>query len=113
MLIIYLATHANDRATLLLPTWFILFVWVTAAGFALLGYLHTDIAANALIGGLVLIHASGVVGLTKIAGMTMTQALLATSTFIPGDLVKCVLCALVCHTVARGLPDWRFANSKA
>lgn len=64
------------------------------------------------IGGLILIHVSGVVGLTKIAGMTMTQALVATSTFVPGDLVKCVLCALVCHTVARGLPDWRFANSK-
>ena len=55
LLIIYLATHAYDRATLLLPTWFLLFVWVIAAGFALLGYLHADIAANALIGGLVLI----------------------------------------------------------
>jgi biotin transport system substrate-specific component len=66
-----------------------------------------------LVGGLVVIHASGVVGLINIAGMTLTQALIATSTFVPGDIVKCVLCALVCHTVARGLPDWKFANSKA
>ncbi|MFM8700455.1 MAG: EAL domain-containing protein [Hyphomicrobiales bacterium] len=55
LLIIYLATHSNGRAMLLLPTWFILFIWVAAAGFALLGYLQNDIAANALIGGLVLI----------------------------------------------------------
>lgn len=75
----------------------------------------TRIAINAFIasslGGLALIHASGVVGLIKIAGMTPFQALVATATFIPGDLVKCVLCALVCHTVARGLPDWNFAKS--
>lgn len=64
-----------------------------------------------LAGGLVVVHASGVIGLMKIAGMTATQALVATSTFVPGDLVKCVLCALVCHTVARGLPDWRFAKT--
>jgi biotin transport system substrate-specific component len=65
-----------------------------------------------LAGGLVVVHISGVVGLINIAGMSTTQAILATSTFIPGDLVKCLLCALVCHTVARGLPEWRFANPK-
>lgn len=79
------------------------------------GSSHLRISINAflssLIGGLLLIHASGVVGLMKIAGMTATQALVATSTFVPGDLVKCVLCALVCHTVARGLPDWQFAKT--
>jgi biotin transport system substrate-specific component len=25
-------------------------------------------------------------------------------------LIKCVLCATVVHTVARGLPDWRFGG---
>jgi len=25
-------------------------------------------------------------------------------------LIKCVLCAIVVHSVARGLPDWRFGG---
>jgi len=66
-----------------------------------------------LAGGLIVVHICGVIGLVNIAGMSAAQALVATSTFIPGDIVKCVLCALVCHTVARGLPDWSFANPKA
>jgi biotin transport system substrate-specific component len=65
------------------------------------------------IGGVLVIHASGVVGLMKIAGMSLTQALLATSAFVPGDLIKCVLTAVVCHTVARGLPDWPFGQRSA
>ena len=30
--------------------------------------------------------------------------------FVPGDLIKCVLCALVVHTVAKALPDWPFGG---
>ena len=62
------------------------------------------------LGGLLVIHASGVVGLMGIAGMSLTQALIGTSAFVPGDLIKCVLTAVVCHTVARGLPDWQFGK---
>ncbi|WP_296509352.1 biotin transporter BioY [Rhodoferax sp.] len=62
------------------------------------------------LGGLLVIHASGVVGLMGIAGMSLKQALIGTSAFVPGDLIKCVLTALVCHTVARGLPDWKFGK---
>lgn len=64
-----------------------------------------------VVGGLLVIHASGVVGLMAIAGMSPTQALIGTATFVPGDLIKCVLTAAVCHTVARGLPDWQFGKS--
>jgi biotin transport system substrate-specific component len=38
--------------------------------------------------------------------MTLAQAALAVLIFIPGDLVKCVLSALVVRTVAQGLPQW-------
>lgn len=64
------------------------------------------------IGGLLVVHASGVVGLMAIAGLSLSQALIGTSAFVPGDLIKCVLTALVCHTVARGLPDWQFGNRR-
>ncbi|QDL56015.1 biotin transporter BioY [Rhodoferax aquaticus] len=66
-----------------------------------------------VVGGLLVIHASGVVGLMAIAGMSLKQALIGTSAFVPGDLIKCVLTAVVCHTVARGLPDWKFGKQGA
>lgn len=62
------------------------------------------------IGGLLAVHLCGVVGLVHIAGLSWSQALLGTMLFVPGDLIKCGMCAMVVHTVARGLPDWRFGG---
>jgi len=66
-----------------------------------------------MFGGLMVIHLGGVVGLMAIAGMSPTQALMGTAVFVPGDLIKCILTAVICHTVARGLPDWQFGKSSA
>jgi len=54
-LVVYLATHGFDRAVLLIPTWLLLVIWVFAASLAVTGVLTNDIAAPALLGGLVLI----------------------------------------------------------
>ena len=54
-LIVFLATHGFDRAVLLIPTWFLLVVWVVAAGLAVSGAVTNDIVGPALLGGLVLI----------------------------------------------------------
>lgn len=62
------------------------------------------------IGGLLLVHVSGVIGLMAIVGMDFNKAALATLAFVPGDLIKCGITAAVCHTVARGLPDWQFGK---
>ena len=53
--VIYLASQSFDRAVLLIPTWFLLVVWVIAAGLAVEGWVTNDIVAPALLGGLVLI----------------------------------------------------------
>lgn len=65
------------------------------------------------VGGLLVVHACGVVGLVLLAHLSWGQALAGTLVFVPGDLIKCVLCALVVHTVARGLPDWQFGGRNA
>lgn len=68
-----------------------------------------------VVGGIVVIHAFGVLGLMAVAKLTPVQALVGTLVFVPGDLVKCMVTAVVVHTVARGIPDWRFggrANSQ-
>ncbi|WP_412774496.1 EAL domain-containing protein [Nitrobacter sp.] len=54
-LIVYLAIHGFDRAVLLIPTWFLLVVWVGAAGMTIEGNVTNDIVGPALLGGLVLI----------------------------------------------------------
>ncbi|MDE2413427.1 MAG: biotin transporter BioY [Comamonadaceae bacterium] len=62
------------------------------------------------LGGLVFLHAMGIAGLVLLAQMPLEKAFLADLVFVPGDLVKCVLCAVVVHTVAKALPDWQFGG---
>ena len=54
-LIVYLSTHGFDRAVLLIPSWFLLLVWVVAASMTIQGSVTNDIVGPALLGGLVLI----------------------------------------------------------
>jgi diguanylate cyclase (GGDEF)-like protein/PAS domain S-box-containing protein len=54
-LIVYLSTHGFDRAVLLIPSWFLLLVWVIAAGMTIQGSVTNDIVGPSLLGGLVLI----------------------------------------------------------
>jgi len=58
------------------------------------------------VGGLVLLHAVGIGGLMWLADMPLKQALMVDMAFVPGDLIKCAVCAAVVHTVAKALPDW-------
>ncbi len=55
LLILTLAGRGSDRAVLLIPTWFLLGVWVVAAAAAALGQVTNDLTSPGLIGGLVLI----------------------------------------------------------
>jgi diguanylate cyclase (GGDEF)-like protein/PAS domain S-box-containing protein len=55
ILVIYLSTLGSDRAIMLIPTWFLLLVWMVAAGYTVTGSLVGDLVSPALIGGLVLI----------------------------------------------------------
>ena len=63
-----------------------------------------------VIGGIGVMHTLGVLGLMLLAKLSFTQAFVGTLVFVPGDLIKCVLVAVIVHTVARGLPDWRFGG---
>src|SRR6202042_1441694 len=50
-----MAARGFDRAVMLIPTWFLLLVWVAAAGLTVTGTFDNDLASPGLIGGLVLI----------------------------------------------------------
>ena len=82
-LIVYLSTHGFDRAVLLIPTWFLLVVWVIAAGMTVAGSVTNDIVGPALLGGLVLI--------VMLIGFTVMQHAFAsagTSTGIVSDMER-------------------------
>lgn len=79
ILVVHLATHGYERAVMLIPTWFLLAVWVTAAGFTVTGQFQRDLVAPALLGGLVLIVL--LIGFTVIqhafAGSGLSQGLVS------------------------------------
>ena len=60
-----------------------------------------------LVGGIGVVYLFGIAGLAMAAKLSLQQAAVAVLVFVPGDLIKCLLCALMVQTVARGLPSWR------
>ncbi|MGJ0506333.1 MAG: EAL domain-containing protein [Methylocystis sp.] len=70
VLVLYLASHGFERAIMLIPTWFLLVVWVATAGFAVAGWMTNDLVSPALVGGLVLI--------VMLIGFTVMQNAFAT-----------------------------------
>lgn len=66
--------------------------------------------AASVLGGVVFLHAMGIAGLMLMASMPLRQAVMIDLAFVPGDLIKCALCALVVHSIARALPDWRMGG---
>jgi biotin transport system substrate-specific component len=74
----------------------------------LMQQLRGDVALAAFsasaIGGIVVLYAFGIPGIALIGGKPMSEAAVASLAFVPGDLVKAVLAALVTQAVARARP---------
>ena len=98
ILILWLSTHAYDRALMLIPTWFLLLIWVAAAGFAVTGGLASDIVQPALIGGLVLI--------VMLIGFTVLQNAFAGSGLVSGLVTDAERKALALTGASDVVFDW-------
>ena len=66
-------------------------------------HLAWGIGAN-VIGGIVVLYACGIAGLALVAGMSVQAATVASWVFIPGDLVKAVIAAVVARGVHAAYP---------
>ena len=64
------------------------------------------------VGGIAMLYVCGIAGLVWIAKLPLTQAMWANVAFIPGDMLKCALTALVVHSIARAMPDWRLGGEE-
>lgn len=72
------------------------------------------IVAN-IVGGIVVLYAAGIAGMAAVTGMSVWAATVSTWIFIPGDLVKAVLAALIArgvHAAYPGLISARRSRSK-
>ena len=70
------------------------------------------IAANVL-GGIVVLYACGIAGLALVAGMSVQAATVASWVFMPGDLVKAVVAALIARGVHAAYPGCSAAPAPA
>jgi len=57
-----------------------------------------------IIGGIGVLYAVGVPWMAVVADLTLTQAAVAAAAFIPGDLIKAIVAAVVADAVRRGYP---------
>ena len=57
-----------------------------------------------VVGGVLVLHSFGIAGLVLIAKIPLTQAFWGDLVFVPGDLAKAVLVAIVTAAVHRALP---------
>jgi biotin transport system substrate-specific component len=72
------------------------------------------IVAN-IVGGIVVLYAAGIAGIAAVAGISVWAATVSTWIFIPGDLVKAVLAAVIArgvHAAYPGLIGARRSRSK-
>lgn len=76
--------------------------WLTERGGAPYR-LPWGIVAN-VVGGIVVLYAAGVAGMAAVTGMSVGAATVATWIYIPGDLTKVVLAALVARGVHAAYP---------
>ena len=56
------------------------------------------------VGGVVVLYAFGITGLSVMLDKSMTEAALMVTAFLPGDMIKVALTGLVTHSLARMRP---------
>ena len=66
---------------------------------------------GAFLGGVVGLYAFGIPGLALMLDKSLSEAALMVTAFLPGDLIKVVLAALITQGIARMRPDALLSRS--
>ncbi|MGI5950910.1 MAG: biotin transporter BioY [Brooklawnia sp.] len=94
------------------PTWGFLVGWPIIA--ALIGWATSrfigspyvawlGVAVN-MVGGMLVLYAIGIPGMMLVAQLSLGQAILANAPYLVGDIIKCVIAALVAKGVHASVP---------
>jgi biotin transport system substrate-specific component len=62
------------------------------------------VALGAVVGGIVVVYALGIPGVSLITGLSLAQSALGSLVFIPGDLIKVVLTVLIVVALGKAYP---------
>ncbi|MBA5777426.1 biotin transporter BioY [Stappia sp. F7233] len=62
-------------------------------------------AVSAIVGGIGVVYLFGIPGLVIMADLPLSKAAIGSLIYIPGDLIKVAITAVVAQTVARGMPS--------
>lgn len=84
-----------------------LFGWVVGAFVVglLRGNTMPRLVLACAIGGIGAVYAVGVPWMALVGDISLSQAAIASSVFLPGDVLKVVLAAITAQAIARGYPD--------
>jgi biotin transport system substrate-specific component len=111
-----LAGGRGGLGVFMAPTTGYLLGWAFAAGTT--GYLSERLISSeqpglvqiinffiaAVIGGVVVLYASGISWLVLVTGMAPMKAFIGSLAFVPGDILKTIVAALACRAVMVGYP---------
>ncbi len=89
------------------PTLGFLVGWI--AGAWICGWVYQRLPSGVLacfVGGIGVVYGFGILGLSLVAGLTLSQAALATLVFLPGDILKSLLAAWI----VKRLPAKRYGE---
>ena len=65
---------------------------------------HTAAFAGSVLGGIVVLYAFGIPGMAVVLDKSLPEAALLATPFLIGDMIKCVLAAVITRSVARMRP---------
>lgn len=68
------------------------------------GPLAVTVALASVIGGIVVLYAFGIIGMSIALKKTLAECALLVTAFIPGDIIKAVLTGLITQALARSRP---------
>jgi biotin transport system substrate-specific component len=60
---------------------------------------------GAIVGGIIVLHAFGIIGLSVMLDKTLLEAAAIDLPFLPGDAIKAGIAALITHAIAQMRPD--------
>ena len=104
LLILSMAARGFDRAVMLIPTWFVLGIWVVATAFTVTGRLTNDLVSPGLIGGLVLI--------VMLIGFTVMQNAFSGSSLAYSGVADMQRRALAMTGSGDAIFDWNVASDQ-
>jgi len=65
----------------------------------------------AVIGGVLVLYAFGIIGMSVVLGRTLGEAALLVTAFIPGDMIKAAVAGLITAALYRARPDSVFSRA--